>query len=98
MNSLKLWERMGEVYAIHYHQNYMFVNRSGFEDGMGFGGGSFYALAGKGIVTLAEYFEDDRFDFEISQENVRRSRAGANYLRDEKPELILKELKRILNA
>jgi predicted amidohydrolase len=98
MNSLKLWERMGEVYSIHYHQNYVFVNRSGFEDGMGFGGGSFYAQAGKGIVTMAEYFEDDSFDFEISQENVRRSRTGGNYLRDEKPELVLKELKRILNA
>jgi predicted amidohydrolase len=98
MSSLKLWERMGEVYAIHYHQNYVFVNRGGFEDGMGFGGGSFFAEPGKGIVKKARYFEDDVLDFEISLETVRRSRIGGCYFRDEKPEVIFKELKRILNA
>jgi predicted amidohydrolase len=98
MSSLKLWERMGEVYAIHYHQNYVFVNRGGFEDGMGFGGGSFFAEPGKGIVKKARYFEDDVLDFEISLETVRRSRIGGCYFRDEKPEVIYKELKRILNA
>ena len=98
MSSLKLWERIGEVYAIHYHQNYVFVNRSGFEDGMGFGGGSFFAEPGVGIVKRAKYFQDDILDFDISQETVRRSRISGNYLRDEKPEVISKELQRILNA
>jgi predicted amidohydrolase len=98
MSSLKLWERLGEVYAIHYHQNYVFVNRGGFEDGMGFGGGSFFAEPGKGIVKKARYFEDDVLDFEISLETVRRSRIGGSYLRDEKPGVIYKELQRILNA
>jgi NAD+ synthase (glutamine-hydrolysing) len=98
MSSLKLWERMGEVYAIHYHQNYAFVNRGGFEDGMGFGGGSFFAEPGKGIVKKARYFEDDVLDFAISKETVRRSRIGGSYFRDEKPEIIYKELQRILNA
>jgi predicted amidohydrolase len=98
MTSLKLWERMGEVNSIHHHQNYLFVNRSGFEDGIGFGGGSFFAPAGKGITTLAEYFAIDTFDVEVSIEDVRRSRLGGNYRRDEKPEIILNELKRILNA
>lgn len=96
--SLKLWERLGDVYAINYHQNYVFVNRSGFEDGYGFGGGSFFAAPGKGIVKQAVYFEADTMDFEIDKESVRRARMGGNYLRDEKPEVILNELKRILNA
>ncbi len=98
MASHKLWERMGEVFAVHYHQNYVFVNRSGFEDGMGFGGGSFFAEPGKGILKKARYFEDDILDFEINPETVRRSRITGSYLRDEKPEVIFKELKRILNA
>ena len=98
MSSLKLWERMGEVYAVHYHQNYVFINRSGFEDGMGFGGGSFFAEPGKGIIKKARYFEDDVLDFDIQRETVRRSRIGGNYYRDEKPEIILNELQRILNA
>ena len=98
MTSLKLWERLGDVYAINHHQNYVFVNRCGFEDGIGLGGGSFFAEAGKGIVTKAKYFEDDRFDVEISIESVRKSRIAGNYLRDEKPDVILKELKRITHA
>jgi predicted amidohydrolase len=89
---------MGDVNAIHHHQNYLFVNRCGFEDGLGFGGGSFFATAGKGITTLAEYFQDDSFDVDVSIEDVRRSRIGGNYRRDEKPGIILNELKRILNA
>jgi len=98
MSSLKLWERMGEVYALHYHQNYIFVNRSGFEEGIGFGGGSFFAAPDKGIVKKAAYFEEDTFDVDISTAAVRRSRINGNYRRDENPELILKEMKRILNA
>ena len=31
--SHKLWERMGEVYSIHFHQNVIFCNRTGFTDG-----------------------------------------------------------------
>ncbi|MGE5343447.1 MAG: nitrilase-related carbon-nitrogen hydrolase [Candidatus Omnitrophota bacterium] len=98
MTSLKLWERMGEVFAVHFHQHYVFVNRSGFEDGFGFGGGSFAAAPGLGIVKKARYYEDDVLDFTIDMEMVRRSRIAGNYLRDEKPEIILNEMKRILNA
>lgn len=98
LSSLKLWERCGDVYAINYHQNYVFVNRTGFEDGIGFGGGSFFAGPGKGIVKKAKYYDADTLDFEISLESVRKSRLGGNYYRDEKPGVIFNEMKRILNA
>lgn len=96
--STRLWETMGYVFSVFYHQHYVFVNRTGFEDGIGFTGGSFFAGSGKGIVTKAKYFEEDEIDFEINPEDVRRARIAGNYLRDEKPGLILKELNRILNA
>ena len=96
--SIRLWETMGYVYSVFYHQHYVFVNRTGFEDGIGFTGGSFFARSGKGIVVKAKYFEEETIDFEIRPEDVRRARIAGNYLRDDKPELILKELKRILNA
>lgn len=98
MASLKLWERMGEVNAIHFHQHYVFVNRCGFENGIGFGGGSFFAEAGKGIVKKGKYYEEDCWDAVLSMESVRRGRIGGNYARDEKPEVVLNELKRILHA
>ena len=89
---------MGYVYSVFYHQNYVFVNRTGFEDGMGFAGGSFFAPAGKGIEKRASFFEDDCLDFEVNLESVRKSRLSGNYLRDENSEIIFKELNRILHG
>lgn len=96
--SHKLWERLGEVYSLNFHHNYLFVNRTGFEDGIGFGGGSFFSSAGKGIVRMGKYYEDEIIDVDISGDAVRRSRISSNYLRDERPEVVLKELERILNG
>ena len=96
--SLKMWDRMGEVFSIHFHQHYVFVNRTGFEDGVGFGGGSFYAAPGQGVVGKAAYFDEASLDFEIGKDAVRKARLAGNYLRDDKPEVIFKELERILNA
>src|SRR4030042_2382370 len=57
--SIQLWESMGYLYSVFYNQHYVFVNRTGFEDGMGFAGGSFFARSGKGIEERAKYFEED---------------------------------------
>jgi predicted amidohydrolase len=98
ISSFQLWETMGYVFSQFYHQNYMFVNRVGFEDGIGFGGGSFLARAGQGICQQAKYIDEDVLDVEINPADVRRARLSSNYLRDEQPELVLRELQRILRA
>jgi predicted amidohydrolase len=98
VSSFQLWETMGYVFSQFYHQNYLFVNRIGFEDGIGFGGGSFFAGAGQGICRKAKYIDEDVLDAEIQPADVRRARLSSNYLRDEQPELVLKELQRILHA
>jgi len=95
--SHKLWERLGEVYSINYHQNFIFCNRIGFEDGIGFGGGSFYAAPEKGIVNMGKYFDEQCIDCVIDVEGVRNSRISSNYLRDEKTDIIMKEMNRIIN-
>ena len=97
-SSHKLWERLGEVYSINYHQNIIFCNRTGFEDGIGFGGGSFYAAPGKGIINMGKYYEEQCIDCEINKDDIRRAKIGSNYLRDEKPDIILKELERIIHG
>lgn len=96
--SHRLWESMGYVFSQFYHQNYLFVNRSGFEDGIGFGGGSFFARAGQGIVEKLPYLGEGVLDCRVSLEDVRRARLSGNYRRDERPELILNELQRIIHA
>jgi len=96
-SSFQLWETLGAAYSVFYHQNYLFVNRSGFEEGIGFGGGSFFAAPGKGIITRARYFSPDILDQTIDIRQVRRARLQGCYLRDEKPQLVLSELRRILD-
>jgi predicted amidohydrolase len=98
VTSFQYWETMGYVFSQFYHQNYLFVNRVGFEDGIGFGGGSFLARAGQGICEKARYIEADTLDADISPADVRRSRIASAFLRDEQPQLVLKELQRILHA
>ena len=95
--SLKLWERMGELCSIHFHLHYVFVNRTGFEDGCGFGGGSFYAPPGQTIRDRAPYYEPCSLTVELDPAATRRARLSGHYLRDEKPQLLLRELKRILH-
>ena len=89
ISSFQLWENMGYVFSQFYQQNYLFVNRVGFEDGIGFGGGSFFARAGQGICQKAKYIDADVLDAEIQTADVRRARLSSNYLRDEQPELVL---------
>ena len=98
VSSFQLWENMGYVFSQFYHQNYLFVNRVGFEDGIGFGGGSFFARAGQGICRKAKVIDEDVLDAEVLPADVRRARLASNYLRDEQPQLVLKELQRILHA
>jgi predicted amidohydrolase len=98
VSSYQLWETMGYVFSQFYQQNYLFVNRVGFEDGIGFGGGSFFARAGSGIVQKAAYIDAGVLDAELRPADVRRARLGANYRRDDQPELVLRELRRILHA
>ncbi len=94
-SSFALWETMGELFSRFFHFNYLFVNRTGFEEGIGFGGGSFFAAPGSGITSRAAYVEDSVLDISLDPLAVRRARIAGNYLRDEDPGIVLRELQRI---
>ncbi len=96
-SSTFLWETMGFVISHFFQMHYLFVNRCGDEDGLIFPGGSFFAHAGSGLKKLAPYFEQSLLDIRINQQEVRRARIVNNYLRDQQPEIIKKELERIIN-
>lgn len=97
-SSLQLWERMGEVCSLHHNLNYVFVNRSGFENGMGFGGSSFFAPAGRPVEKRCEFCADDSLDCVITKQDVRRSRLSSNYLRDKDIHTIIKSVEDMKNA
>lgn len=72
-------------------------NRVGYEDGVAFGGYS--SVLGPDGDTLArgEHFEESLVTATINPESVRFKRRGLPLLRDERPELVLKELQRIVH-
>ena len=75
----------------------MFFGQIHTSPGLGFPGGSFFARAGQGIETRAPQLDEAVFDVEFSPAEVRRARLAGNYLRDENPELALREIQRILH-
>ncbi len=89
------WERMNRVYAQSFCQYIIYVNRVGYEDGICFWGGSEILNPEAECVAKAPYFEPDLQVVELDTERIRRSRIFSPLLRDERPELTLRELQRI---
>ena len=71
-------------------------NRVGWEDGINFWGGSFVVDAGGVEIARAPAMTDDLLIAEIDRAETRRRRLSFPALRDERPDLVQRELSRIL--
>jgi len=92
----RMWESMGEVISLFSTVFLVYCNRVGFEDGKHFGGGSFiYNPMGK-LVAKASYLDKEFLLQEINLDDIREVRKKWPYKRDDKPEIILEALKRII--
>jgi predicted amidohydrolase len=74
------------------------VNRCGFEDGLNFWGGSTVFDPDGKLVLQGPYFEEAFIKTEIDLNQLHRTRARLPLLRDEHPELVQRELERILHG
>jgi len=74
------------------------TNRTGFEDGLNFWGGSTVFDPNGKLVAQAPYFEESLTKAEIDLNQLHRTRAHLPLLRDERPELVQRELERILHG
>ncbi len=72
-------------------------NRVGWEDGINFWGGSFVVDAGGVELARAPAMEDHLLIAEIDRAETRRRRLAFPALRDERPDLVQRELTRILS-
>lgn len=89
-------EHTNQAYAALFTTFVAHANRSGFEDGLNFWGGStVYDPNGK-LLVQAPYFEEALTTLEIDLNQLHRTRARLPLLRDERPELVQQELERIL--
>jgi predicted amidohydrolase len=91
------WEGLLKTTAQYYTIYNIYVNRVGFEDGANFPGGSMVVNPEGEVVAQAKYFDEDLVVAELDLEEVRRARLFAPVLRDERLELTLRELARIIN-
>ena len=73
----------------------MYANRCGFEDGVGFWGGSEIVSPSGEVVAKGEYHEEDFPTGEVDFALVRQERIHTPLLRDERLSVVLAELGRI---
>jgi len=94
-----LWvERVNQAYASLFTAFIAHANRTGFEDGLNFWGGSTVFDPEGALLVKAPYFEESLTPVEIDLNQMRRTRARLPLLRDERPELVEREIGRILHG
>ena len=91
-------EHINRAYASLFTIFVVHANRSGFEDGLNFWGGSTVFDPDGKLVAQAPYFEAALTKIEIDLNQLHRTRARLPLLRDERPELLQSELERILDG
>jgi predicted amidohydrolase len=97
LGSAQWVETVNRTYAGLFTTFVAHANRVGFEDGLNFWGGStVFDPDGKQIV-IAPFNEEGVTLAELDLNQLRRTRARLPLLRDERIEIVLKELQRIAN-
>lgn len=89
-------EHINQAYASMFTNFVLHANRTGFEDGVNFWGGStVYDPEGK-LLVQGPYYEEALVTARLDLNQLRRTRVRLPVLRDERVELTRRELNRIL--
>lgn len=93
-----LWvENINQAYASIFTNFVIHCNRTGFEDGVNFWGGStIYNPEGR-LIVQGPYYEDALVTAQIDLNDLRRARIRLPLLRDERVALTQREMGRILD-
>lgn len=94
-DSARLYEQMVRVYAQLYGMHIVFSNRIGFEDGVGFWGGSEAVDPFGRELAKAPYFDEAMVTATLDPREARRARQVTPLGRDERLDMTLSELERI---
>lgn len=96
LSDLRWVELVNQAYAGLFTSYIVHVNRVGYEDGKNFWGGSSIADPNGEFVTGNHYFDEALIVKSIDLNQTRRTRARLPLLRDERPDVMQRELARIL--
>jgi predicted amidohydrolase len=90
------WRTLLRAYAELTTSYVIFVNRVGVEESISFWGGSQVLGPGGEVVFDAPLHDEGLFIAELDLAEVRRQRVAMPLLRDERPEVVLRQLERIV--
>jgi predicted amidohydrolase len=91
-------EHINQAYASIFTNYVIHVNRTGFEDGVTFWGGSSIFDPEGQLVAQGAYYEPDLVKAKLDLNQIRRTRIRLPMLRDERVQLTLRELVRIIDG
>jgi NAD+ synthase (glutamine-hydrolysing) len=89
-------EQINKAYASLFTTFIVHTSRTGYEDGLHFGGGSSVADPDGNLITHGPYQEESLILSELDLGQIRRTRSRLPLLRDERTALMMRELRRIL--
>lgn len=95
LGSSRSVETINQTYATFMTTFVLHCNRVGFEDGLNFWGGSTIFGPDGRLVAQAPYFESTLLKATLDLGALRRVRQQLPLLRDERPDLLCREIDRI---
>ncbi|MCI0398214.1 MAG: hypothetical protein L0332_13490 [Chloroflexi bacterium] len=97
IGSAKWVEHINQAYASIFTDFVIHCNRTGFEDGVNFWGGSTVYDPEGILIAQGPYYEDALVMARLDLNQLRRTRTRLPLLRDERVALTMREMERIVN-
>jgi predicted amidohydrolase len=94
--SVQAWERVGKVLSQFLTVHWAYVNRVGYEDGLAFAGGSYVADPFGELLLDGAQNAEAIYRADLPLSSLRRARTLTPLIRDEKADLVLRNLRDIL--
>ena len=95
LGSQRTWDTLLSASALWYRTWIVYAGRVGWEDGVGFGGGSTIIDPFGQTTALLEGFEPGQIEAQLDRGALRRSRVETPLRRDAKPWILAQELARL---
>lgn len=97
IGSARWVQLVNQAYGSMFTNYVIHTNRTGFENGYNFWGGSSIVDPNGDFLVKGSYFEEDLLIHTIDLNQIRRTRSRLPLLRDERTDLLLRELQRVLD-
>ena len=97
LGTAEAWRPLLRAYAMLTTSFVIYVNRVGVEESVTFWGGSEVIDPAGQTLFSAPLHEDGLFSVDIDPDDLRRERLSLPVLRDERPELVLRQLERVIH-